>query len=46
MRLLNIELAGPGAAFADVASEDVLFGRKDVFRDFGAGIGLRKHDAL
>lgn len=46
MGLLNIELASPGAAFADVAGENVLFGREDVFWDFGARIRLRKHDAL
>ena len=44
--LLDVELAGPGAAFANVAGKDVLFGREDVFWDFGAGIRLRKHDAL
>lgn len=44
--LLNIELAGSMAAFPHVAGEDVLFGREDVFWDFGAGIRLRKHDAF
>lgn len=44
--LLNIELIGTIATLAYVTREDVLFGGEDVFWDFGAGIRLRKYDAL